>query len=155
MYIPIYFFFHFIKSPNISPVQCVLADLLVTAVLSLIPTWIDNHIPNEVWDEITYPFPDSNDCAVEVWECISNFILHFVLDILIHAEIKVFSMSVKGSQVYYVECVSKIKPVLLVLSYLYIAYGIVCFQKAHFSFETCENIYTSSQHICKVVTVTS
>ena len=31
----------------------------------------------EVCDEITYPFPNFNGCAVEVWEWISNFITHF------------------------------------------------------------------------------
>ena len=30
---------------------------------------------NNVWDEITYPFPNFNGTAVEVWEWISNFIL--------------------------------------------------------------------------------
>ena len=28
-------------------------------------------------DEISYPFPNVNDAAVEVWELISNFIPHF------------------------------------------------------------------------------
>ena len=36
--------------------------------LTLIPTWISNHIPSKVWDEITYPFPNFNDSTVEVWE---------------------------------------------------------------------------------------
>ena len=31
--------------------------------------WISNHMPDKVWDEITYPFPNFN----EVWEWISNF----------------------------------------------------------------------------------
>ena len=35
--------------------------------------WISNHMPNEVRDEITYPFPNFNVCTVEVWEWISNF----------------------------------------------------------------------------------
>ena len=30
-----------------------------------------------MWDEITYPFPNFNSAAVEVWEWISNFIPHF------------------------------------------------------------------------------
>ena len=25
-------------------------------------------MPNKVWDEITYPFPNINGSAVEVWE---------------------------------------------------------------------------------------
>ena len=42
--------------------------------LTSIPVWISNHVPNKVWCEITYPFPNFNDCAVEVWEWISNLI---------------------------------------------------------------------------------
>ena len=33
----------------------------------LTPTWVNNHIPSKVWDEITYPFPNLNGCTVEVW----------------------------------------------------------------------------------------
>ena len=32
---------------------------------------------DEVWDEITYPFPSFNGETVEAWEWISNFIPHF------------------------------------------------------------------------------
>ena len=35
-----------------------------------------------MWDEITYPFPNVNDATVEVWEWISNFILHFIMDVI-------------------------------------------------------------------------
>ena len=31
---------------------------------------------SQVWDEITYPFPNFNGCTMEVWEWISNFIPH-------------------------------------------------------------------------------
>ena len=34
--------------------------------LTLIPTWISNHIHYNVWDEITYPFLNFNGCTVEV-----------------------------------------------------------------------------------------
>ena len=62
---------------------------------SLIPAWISNNMPCKVWDEITYPFPNYNGSTVEVWEWISNFIPHFILDvityrILIHTRIKVY-----------------------------------------------------------------
>ena len=30
-----------------------------------------------MWDEITYAFSNLNGAAVEVWECIINFIQHF------------------------------------------------------------------------------
>ena len=35
------------------------------------------YIDCKVWDEITYPFPNFNDEAVEIWEWISNFIPHY------------------------------------------------------------------------------
>ena len=34
--------------------------------LILIPAWISNHVPCNVWDEITYPFLSFNGCTVEV-----------------------------------------------------------------------------------------
>ena len=50
--------------------------------LTLIPAWIDNHMPSKVWDKITYPFPNFNDATVEVSEWISNFIPHFVMGVI-------------------------------------------------------------------------
>ena len=47
-----------------------------------ISAWISNHMPSEVWDEITYPFPNFNGCTVEVWEWVSNFVPHFVMDLI-------------------------------------------------------------------------
>ena len=41
-------------------------------------TSICNYIYYKVWDEITYPFPNFNGTAVEVWEWIWYFILHFI-----------------------------------------------------------------------------
>ena len=43
--------------------------------------WICNHMPNKVWDEIIYPFPNFNGCTVEVWEWINNFIPNFIMDV--------------------------------------------------------------------------
>ena len=53
--------------------------------------WISNQMHIKVWDEITYPFPNFNRWTAEVWEWISNFIPHFIMDIilLIHAGIRV------------------------------------------------------------------
>ena len=42
--------------------------------LNLNPSMISNHIHYKVWEEITYPFPNFNGCANEVWEWISNLI---------------------------------------------------------------------------------
>ena len=43
-------------------------------VLTSILPWISDYIYHKVWDETTYPFPNFNGGAVEVWERISNFI---------------------------------------------------------------------------------
>ena len=37
---------------------------------------------DKVLGEITYPFLNSNGCTDEVWEWISNFIPHFVIDVI-------------------------------------------------------------------------
>ena len=34
--------------------------------LTLIQAWINNHMPSNVWDEISYPFLNFNDATVEV-----------------------------------------------------------------------------------------
>ena len=34
--------------------------------LTLITAWISNHMPSNMWDEITYPFLNFNGCTVEV-----------------------------------------------------------------------------------------
>ena len=45
----------------------------------LIPTWISNNVYHKMGDEITYPFPNFNDAAVEFWKWISNFISHLFI----------------------------------------------------------------------------
>ena len=45
--------------------------------LTLIPAWIINYTHYKVLDEITFPFPNFSGAAIEVWEWISNLILHF------------------------------------------------------------------------------
>ena len=52
--------------------------------LPLVLVWISNNIHYKVWDEITYPFPNFNGCAVEVWKWISNFIPHFTCHVIIY-----------------------------------------------------------------------
>ena len=47
------------------------------------PAWMNTHIPRKVWDEITYSVPNFNGYTVEVWEWISNFTLHFMMDVII------------------------------------------------------------------------
>ena len=43
---------------------------------------ISNHMLGKVWDEMIYPFPNFNGCAVEVWEWINDFITHFIMDVI-------------------------------------------------------------------------
>ena len=40
-------------------------------------------MPNEMWDEIIYPFTN-NGCTVEVLTWVSNFIPHFIMDVIIY-----------------------------------------------------------------------
>ena len=39
-------------------------------------------MPGKVWDEITYPFLNFNGCIIEVQEWTSNFISHFIIDVI-------------------------------------------------------------------------
>ena len=39
---------------------------------------------SKVYDEIAYLFPKFNRCAVELWECVSNFMRHFMMQLLIN-----------------------------------------------------------------------
>ena len=50
--------------------------------LNLIPAWMCNQMPSNVWDEITYPFRNFNGCSVENWEWINNWILHFKMGVI-------------------------------------------------------------------------
>ena len=40
------------------------------------PAWISSYIYYKLRDKITYRFPNFKGCPVEVWEWMSNFILH-------------------------------------------------------------------------------
>ena len=48
--------------------------------LTSIPAWINNYLRHKVWVESIYPFPNFNSATVEVWEWISNFIPHFIMN---------------------------------------------------------------------------
>ena len=54
-------------------------------------------MPNKVWDEITYPFPNFNGCKIEVWDWKTNSIPHFIIDVITHPCWNLsWSMLVKG-----------------------------------------------------------
>ena len=55
--------------------------------LTLIPAWISNHMANKVWNKITFPFTIFNDCIIENWVWISNFIPHFIVDVITYHHI--------------------------------------------------------------------
>ena len=46
-------------------------------------------MPSYVWDEFTYPFTNFNGANAEVWEWISHFIPHLVMDVITYLCIKV------------------------------------------------------------------
>ena len=58
-------------------ITCIIMDFIVA--------WISNHVPGKVWNEITYPFPNFNGRAVEVWEWISNFITRLMMDVITYS----------------------------------------------------------------------
>ena len=39
---------------------------------------------NKVWDEITYPFRNSNGTTGDVWHWISDSIHHFIMDVILY-----------------------------------------------------------------------
>ena len=72
--------------------------IMVSSQSNKLPAWISNHMPSKVWDQITYPFPNFNSWAVEVWEWISNVIPHFIMNVIIYSCWNwSWSMSIKGA----------------------------------------------------------
>ena len=59
-------------------------DSFYKQILTLTSVWLSSHMPSEVWDEITYPFPNFNGGTFEVWEWISNFLPHFTGHVIIY-----------------------------------------------------------------------
>ena len=51
-----------------------------------------------VWDEITYPFPNFNGATIEVWEGINDFIPHFLMDVITYPcwDLKLIHISKRG-----------------------------------------------------------
>ena len=40
-------------------------------------------MPNKVWDEIIYPYPNFNNNIIEFWEWVNNFIQQFIMYVII------------------------------------------------------------------------
>ena len=65
--------------------MCTQLNPFTIMVFTLIPTWINNHMPIKIWDEITIPFPNFNDYTVEFWEWISNITPHFKMSVITYS----------------------------------------------------------------------
>ena len=39
-------------------------------------------MPSKLWDEITYSFPNFHGAIVEIWEWISDFVPHFIVNVV-------------------------------------------------------------------------
>ena len=61
---------------------CVTSGPFYKHGLTLIPACISNHKHKKVWCEITHPFPNFNGSTVDILEWISNFIPHFLMDVI-------------------------------------------------------------------------
>ena len=73
------------KFPNVMFAVCIFRVYdggnkpLVLTWINFVPAWISNHMPSRVW--VNYiSIPNFNGATVEVWEWISNFIPHFIMD---------------------------------------------------------------------------
>ena len=51
--------------------------------LTLMPSWISNHMSSKGWYAIVYRFLNFNGCRAEVWEYISGFIPNCIMHVII------------------------------------------------------------------------
>ena len=51
-----------------------------------------------MWDEIINPFPNLNDCTIEVWEWIINITTGFTMDVMIYPCLRLKFIYVSISQ---------------------------------------------------------
>ena len=66
---------------NINNIEWYYIDTLCSEYLAIFMR-ISNHMHSKVRNENTYPFPSVNGRCVEYWEWISNFIPHFIMDVI-------------------------------------------------------------------------
>ena len=69
----------------------------------LLLTWINfnlsmDHMISKVLGEINYPFPNFNGCTVEVWEWISNFIPHFIMEAIAYKDTQILDIVLMKSR---------------------------------------------------------
>ena len=53
--------------------------------LTLIPAWISIHMPSEVWDELTYPFPKFQRLNRWSQGMESNYTSYFTIDVILYS----------------------------------------------------------------------
>ena len=46
---------------------------------------MSNYMGSKLWDEITYPFPNFNGATIGVWEWVSYFISHIIMDVITYS----------------------------------------------------------------------
>ena len=54
-----------IREMNSNGKTCNVIGPLLLNWIYLIPAWINNHMPNKLWDGIIYPFPNFNGYTVK------------------------------------------------------------------------------------------
>ena len=59
---------------------------------NFIPACISDHMTNKMLGEITHPLPNFNGSTVEVSEWKSNFIPHFIMDVITQSMLKTESL---------------------------------------------------------------
>ena len=78
------------------------------------------------------------------WSYLFVCTLHHLIIIMVQTYLKTLNLFYKMPQIYFVECVSKIRHIPSVIHYT--IRGAVCFQFTHFPSDDWENIYTLSYY---------
>ena len=102
-----------------------------------------------MWDEITYTFPNFNDCTVEVWEWINDFSSHSGFNYLITSGLNLIQVNKKKDPSIdgpTIECgiVAWVDDLLCTIQYMHI-------RVYHFAIKllSCVFVYSSKYHNCR------
>ena len=66
--------------------------------LTLIPLWMNNHIPSKSWDKIPYPLQNYKGGTVEVRKWRSNFTPYFIASVIIYPMLGLKSIKLSFKQ---------------------------------------------------------
>ena len=75
--------------------------------LTLIQAWISNYIPSKLWVEIIHPFPNVNVCTVDVWEWISKFTPHLMIDVITYPCGDQINLTYSHQKVYHKQYITR------------------------------------------------